>query len=462
MEPNVTVENLNDSIINPIVMCRVVKQWDIILYNVQSCRSMRFMLVDDQEHAIEAEMFKIDHQLLPVKPIDGEIYVFRQFRVNKSRDEYNATSHKYIIRFHKFTQVIRVKNTDRRIPRYYFNFRDIGDIGSADLRKPKIAVDVIGRLSAIGEIRHVPTITGVYTKDILLANQINQTIRVTLWSEFMDIIQDEVLKEMSKTKPVVVAFSSLELRYFNGTYSLKTFSATKIYTDPDFSYIMAFAQTLGDDTEPIELLPPLEIQPSRASKLTTPIAMTLQEMIELEPYSSANQQYVCEATIADILSKDNWCYTACTGCKTTLLSKDCERCQITDATSIQWYRVAVQVNSGLAYAIFILMGKQAEHVVGLKANALLDEAQRTSRMLPYQLTNIVGRRFRFVVEINLQQFHKNRLCFDVNQAEELQCSNSGQRVIQNRLSKRPVTDDSPRTSDPNIGHTGLHWRLKYH
>ncbi|KAJ4762899.1 Replication protein A 70 kDa DNA-binding subunit B [Rhynchospora pubera] len=331
MEPNVIVENLNDSIINPIVMCRVVKQWDIILYNVQSCRSMRFMLVDDQEHAIEAEMFKIDHQLLPVKPIDGEIYVFRQFRVNKSK--YNATSHKYIIRFHKFTQVIRVKNTDRRIPRYYFNFRDIGDIGTADLRKPKIVVDVIGRLSAIGEIRLVPTITGVYTKDILLANQINQTIRF------------------------------FRIKIFNGTYSLKTFSATKIYTDLDFSYIMAFAQTSGDDTEPIELLPPLEIQPSRASKLTTPIAMTLQEMIELEPYSSA---------------------ISCTGCKTTLLSKDCERCQITDATSIQWYRVAVQVNSGLAYAIFILMGKQAEHVVGLKANALLDEAQRTSRISKYR------------------------------------------------------------------------------
>ncbi|KAJ3697608.1 hypothetical protein LUZ61_001313 [Rhynchospora tenuis] len=401
---------------------------------------MRFMLIDCEGNAIEAELLKTDYRLLPVKPADDQVYIFKQFRVNEARNEYNATSHKFIIRFHKFTKVMKVKNIEQTIPHYYFNFKDLGDIG-VELRKPKTVIDVIGRLSAIGDVQPVPGVEGVYTKDILLANEIDETVRVTLWSEFMDLIQDEVMKETSKTRPVILAFSSLELKHYQAC---------------SFTARLILWSRLTGDIDQIQSLPPLEVQPARASKLTTPIVMTLQEMVELEPYSSSDQQYMCEATVSEILSTDSWCYTACSGCKTTLTSNDCERCHITDATPIQWYRIALRVTAGLASAVFVLMGKQAEQVIGLKARTLLDEAHRTSRMLPAQLAGIVGRRFKFVVEINLSQFYRNRLSFDINQLDEIESARATRHPTHDVRGKRLLSDDSPRTpSNPNGGHTGL-------
>lgn len=56
-----------------------------------------------QGSAIEAEITKADHSLLPVKPNDGGVYLFRQFRVDRPIGGYNATGHDYIIHMTKWT-----------------------------------------------------------------------------------------------------------------------------------------------------------------------------------------------------------------------------------------------------------------------------------------------------------------------------------------------------------------------
>lgn len=81
------------------------------------------------------------------------------------------------------------------------------------------------------------------------------------------------------------------------------------------------------------------------------------------------------------------------------------------------YRLLLRVTDGETEAEFTLMGKQAENIINKKADMVFAEARRTGRMVPPSLENIVGKRFMFIVHINITQLHRQRLSYDVNKVE---------------------------------------------
>ncbi|KAJ1686117.1 hypothetical protein LUZ63_017507 [Rhynchospora breviuscula] len=295
--------------------------------------------------AIEAEILKSDYYLLAIKPSDGDVYIFRSFRVDEAKPDYNATGQRLIIKLHRYTQVIKVKEQHNEIPLYYFKFRELEEIG-VNLRASKTVVDIIGRISAIGQTRQANPDSNVHYKDIVITNERNTSVRVTLWPGYAELIDTETIQEISKTNPVVIAFSSLEIKYYKGVYSLKTFSATKVYMDPAQPEILAYTDRFQGVQHPIGEIESGESQASRSSSSTPPIPKTLLELIELEPLSNKDQLYICEATISDILNKESWTYTACPSCKSMLpwrgKSCTCERCGIEVNTPIQWYSLYKQ------------------------------------------------------------------------------------------------------------------------
>lgn len=88
------------------------------------------LLLLHQGFAIEAELTKADHTLLPIKPEDSNVYLFRRFRVTRPTSGYNATGHEYIIYMTKWTEPCRVENPTVEPPSFYFNFSELEDIGT--------------------------------------------------------------------------------------------------------------------------------------------------------------------------------------------------------------------------------------------------------------------------------------------------------------------------------------------
>ncbi|KAF3326333.1 hypothetical protein FCM35_KLT07963 [Carex littledalei] len=131
---------------------------------------MCYLLVDTEETGIEAEITKADQSLLPVKPDDGNIYLFRQFRVETPNNGYNATGHNFIMRMTKWIEALRINNLAVQPPLFYFNFKEFEDIGTT-IRGSRVVVDVIGRISSIGPVEQINTQSGLTDiRDILIEN----------------------------------------------------------------------------------------------------------------------------------------------------------------------------------------------------------------------------------------------------------------------------------------------------
>ncbi|KAF3339884.1 DNA binding protein-like protein [Carex littledalei] len=329
---------------------------------------MRYLLVDTEETGIEAEITKADQSLLPVKPDDGNVYLFWQFRVETPNNGYNATGHNFIIRMTKWTEARRIDNLAVQPPLFYFNFKEFEDIGTT-IRGSRVVVDVIGRISSIGPVEQINTQSGLTDiRDILIENIRGKTLRITLWPTFMPLINEPVISEASKHSPVVYAFSSLELKSYNREPFLKTYSATKIYTDQTHPHIAQY---------------------------------------------------------------------------------------------LELYRLILRVTDGDATAEFTLIEKQAENIINKKADMVFAESRRTGKMVPPSLENIYGKRFLFIVEINISQLHKQRLSYDVNKVEAVPAvlpqPPQTHRTLPNIREDHFSTVSESRISTPKrkAAHTGL-------
>lgn len=77
----------------------------------------------------------------------------------------------------------------------------------------------------------------------------------------------------------------------------------------------------------------------------------------------------------------------------------------------------MQVTDGDTTAQFTVIGKSAESIINKKADMVFAESRRIGKMIPPSLENIYGKRFLFIVEINIYQLHKQCLTYDVNKVE---------------------------------------------
>ncbi|XP_078179203.1 uncharacterized protein LOC144573327 [Carex rostrata] len=190
------------------------------------------------------------------------------------------------MRMTKWTKARRINNLAVQPPLFYFNFKEFEDIGTT-IRGSRVVIDVIGRISSIGPIEQINIQTGLIDiRDILIENIRGKTLRITVWPTFLPLINETTILKISKHSLVFFAFSSLELKSYNREPFLKTYSATKIYTDQIHPHIAQYLEVFGERNSPVNVLQPRVFQPSKPSKMTTPINIALKDLITLEPYSN--------------------------------------------------------------------------------------------------------------------------------------------------------------------------------
>ncbi|KAI3877397.1 hypothetical protein MKX03_026454 [Papaver bracteatum] len=116
--------------------------------------------------------------------------------------------------------------------------------------------DVIGKLHSISnivvkQVQEIYETRDVQMREICIANDAETTLKITLWGELADMIEDEML-ERNKNVPVVVIVTGTFVREHMGLIILATKNASRVFVDLDVEQVHIFRQRLGDEPTEIE------------------------------------------------------------------------------------------------------------------------------------------------------------------------------------------------------------------
>ncbi|KAH9614346.1 hypothetical protein KSS87_017194 [Heliosperma pusillum] len=162
-----------------------------------------------------------------------------------------------------------------------------------------------------------------------------ETVRVTLWGEAANLI-DETMVEMNKDEVKIVVITSMKVVYYEGVDQLQSTYGTKIYINLDIPEATKLRQSLD------ELTPVTIIDISKEIHVPEPPFKSLKELLEME-LPDETEMFICQGAITEV------------------------------RTDVDWrYRIMTTISDGFAFAKLVLFDKEAEKVIGKPINKLLD------------------------------------------------------------------------------------------
>ncbi|WOG81140.1 hypothetical protein DCAR_0100285 [Daucus carota subsp. sativus] len=114
----------------------------------------------------------------------------------------------------------------------------------------------------------------------------------------------------------------------------------------------------------------------------------------------------CEATIVAVMEGEGWYYNCCPRCarkvQTTEGKYYCTFCSKEAGDFKPRFRLTVRVEDSTAQTTFTLFNKEAEQIVGIPVDKIIDELPEGTNIaeIPPVIRNIIGKRCVFDVKIN--------------------------------------------------------------
>ncbi|KAH9611600.1 hypothetical protein KSS87_007793 [Heliosperma pusillum] len=200
-----------------------------------------------------------------------------------------------------------------------------------------------------------------------------ETVRVTLWGEAANLI-DETMVEMNKDEVKIVVITSMKVVYYEGADQLQSTYGTKIYINLDIPEATKLRQSLD------ELTPVTIIDISKEIHVPEPPFKSLKELLEME-LPDEKEMFICQGAITEV------------------------------RTDVDWrYRIMTTISDGFAFAKLVLFDKEAEKVIGKPINKLLDiyEQENGKGRVFDILQQCIGKQHKFKVKVGMSRFGYER------------------------------------------------------
>nr|CAD1844173.1 unnamed protein product [Ananas comosus var. bracteatus] len=111
------------------IRVRVSRIWESTTpLNKNNILSLDCLLIDDEEYAMQATVRKYDAEHFRSVLSEGTVYIFENFNVVPSRNNYKVVDRKYMVQISKWTRVLKTNDAVSSIPLHSFYFIDFAYI----------------------------------------------------------------------------------------------------------------------------------------------------------------------------------------------------------------------------------------------------------------------------------------------------------------------------------------------
>ncbi|KAF3322710.1 replication factor-A carboxy-terminal domain protein [Carex littledalei] len=168
-----------------------------------------------------------------------------------------------------------------------------------------------------------------------------------------------------------------------GKWSLRTYSATRIYQEP-LPEMLAFQRRMtGKKIEPVLIE---NAEQETQSDASAPMTISIAKLKEICSASNQEKLFNVVVEIDEVLDEYDWYYNACPTHKTRIKSAKphytCPHCPIKIIERPEpWFNFVLLVKDATGKAEFVFIGRQAELLLNCSAKDLL--AQQTAGKGPY-------------------------------------------------------------------------------
>ncbi|KAH9605133.1 hypothetical protein KSS87_018653 [Heliosperma pusillum] len=375
MAPQVaTIATLTPSKSRYQLTARATRIWEVAASQNTQSLSLDMVLLDKEGNQI--------HTTIPKKMVssykenlhEGKIYRLQHFEVAKNNRSYKPViSTDNIIRCTPFTTIAEEEDQSTPIPQHKFEFHPINSLHERS-NKIDYLIDVVGLLTTIENKRQVMTKGGLtLLRHAYIQDERKETVRVTLWGEAANLI-DETMVEMKKDEVKIVVITSMKVVYYEGADQLQSTYGTKIYINLDIPEATKLRQSLD------ELTPVTIIDISKEIHVPEPPFKSLKELLEME-LPDEKEMFICQGAITEV------------------------------RTDVDWrYRIMTTISDGFAFAKLVLFDKEAETVIGKPINKLLDiyEQENGKGRVFDILQQCIGKQHKFKVKVGMSRFGYER------------------------------------------------------
>ncbi|KAH0939378.1 LOW QUALITY PROTEIN: hypothetical protein HID58_006839, partial [Brassica napus] len=287
-----TFDDLEGDFCNKEVFVRLIHCWEARHFKKANIlMGVELLLIDSKSTTIQGF---ISTHFLPrfkedLKP--NTIYKLNGFSIRLSKSVYRVSPHKHGISFNNKTTFTPVHEVDYQIDSQHFRIRDLQAFTDI-VDKHTDLLDIIGFLRVINgdnldtqtPMATAPAPAGERSKDMVFLHvqlEDGETARVYLWDKIAAVFRSRW--NDSKTKPSVILLTTLN------------------------------SKTLGADGK----IPPTVNSSSAAvTKVETVTLKEIHKFLENESPQVAN--FICTATITDVMEEYGWYFISCTACKSQL------------------------------------------------------------------------------------------------------------------------------------------------
>ncbi|RXH86659.1 hypothetical protein DVH24_021932 [Malus domestica] len=287
-----------------IRICRIWKS--TIPGTVQKYTNLHCILVDEEQHAIEASTLDVDYDVMASKIEAGGCYEITEFQTVKIRGQYR------VVLFTSKTTFRKLASVFPPISRHQFFLQDYNTL-CPRLNRVDILTDVIGPISVVRQLEPKQINQRVvYKCDVVIQNIRKEELTVTLWADVAKAFSFLSAEEFSL--PVIVVFTSLKVKIYLEKIYLSSTGSSLFFIDPNIPEVNTYKSVFCNWKETLEMLSPFAIQGNEAQILYTAKKVTTDELAFLDPDLHKNDTFVCKASVKHFDTRFNWWYSACPNC----------------------------------------------------------------------------------------------------------------------------------------------------
>ncbi|XP_062190232.1 replication protein A 70 kDa DNA-binding subunit B-like isoform X4 [Phragmites australis] len=396
------------------IKVKVIRIWDSINNATDELMSLDMILLDEQGEVIHATIWKNLIDTYRPQINEKAIYAFSNFKVQES-SRYRPLSNSIKIVFMYNTKVKQVNEESDKFQEYYFEFATKDKLLERE-NKDKQCSDIIGLLTSIKPVQErtiMRNTSSQRTKDIreieLLLLE-GEKIRITLWGKLAHYLNEDVI---GKHTVVIVTSTMVETSMFK-SLSLKSTSATRLYTDLDVTETWQLIDRYSND----ETLPKImEVDKSIQGTVEEQMfynRRTLQEITEMRHDNPTDQDFVftSKARIDKIQENARWWYMSCKYCNKMCDKIDekyyCNNCDKYPNKTTPRYFLRLQISDSITTTICTVFDDEAQRMVNTSISNLLDSLNGSCEDVPKIIQQLYGKIFIFRFKLSNQNLTEGK------------------------------------------------------
>ncbi|KAK1365454.1 hypothetical protein POM88_041015 [Heracleum sosnowskyi] len=350
---------------NADIKVRITREWQVKSADNKFVIAKYYLLLDEEGTQIQSTL--LENSLIPTFTKNltlGQVYMISKYNVEPENS------------------VIPTFTKNLTLGQVYFDFR---------------VQYVVRKLIKVSDMQ--TTKNGRKNIDILLANERDDKMRITLWENqaraFLDCTSEY------KKPNVFVIVTSTSAKNMQGDIVLWSSSSTHYYFNIDHPDIVELRKNYKIEEDLIPVIVPF-VKTQQQTMVENIERVKIAKLFEAKlPTGAKTILFTTEATVTGINIERGWYYTGCNKChKTMPPSLTCTRCpQRTSPTPL--FMVKAGVKDCASHTTFMLFERYVKMMISVSAEHLLNnDKNATQDVIHAVLNNKMGRKYVFKLTLN--------------------------------------------------------------